>query len=181
MSVFTVASRYAKSLIDLSIERNNLDVIKTDMEQFLGVLKENPELCAVLRNPIMKLDKKRNILAAIFKDKIDPAISSFFNILINKGRAGILEDIAKEFLREYNEVKGIVKAKVTSASALTEEHLAELKSIISKEINADVILTNVVNPSIIGGFVINVGDKQIDASIAGKLNKLEKYFTSQGV
>lgn len=176
MSVFTVASRYAKSLIDLSKEKGKLDVVKGDIEQFIGVLKENPELVAVLRNPIMKTDKKKSILQALFKDKIDPMISSFFDILINKGRGGILYDIALEFIREYNEVKGIVKATVVSASKLSDENFNQLKSQIAQQINAEVILNNTVDPSLIGGFVVKVGDRQVDASIAGKLNKLEKHF-----
>lgn len=177
MSVFTVASRYAKSLIDLSKEQGKLDLVKGDMEQLIGVLKQNPELMAVLRNPIMKTDKKKSILKALFQDKIEPTILSFFNILINKGRGGILYDIALEFVREYNEVKGIVNATVVSAAKLSEENFNQLKAQIAQQINAEVILTNTVDPSLIGGFVVKVGDRQVDASIAGKLNKLEKHFT----
>lgn len=177
MSIFTVASRYAKSLIDLSKEQGKLDVVKDDMEQFIGVLKQNPELLAVLRNPIMKIGKKKSILKALFEGKIDPMILSFFYILISKGRGGILYDIALEFIREYNEVRGIVHATVISASSLSAEHLQQLQQQIAEQIGAEkVILHNTIDPSLIGGFVIKVGDKQIDASIAGKLNKLEKHF-----
>lgn len=101
MSVFKVASRYAKSLIDLAKEQGSLDAIKTDMDQFIDVLKANPELRAVLSNPIIKLDKKVNILEALFKDKINPAILSFFKIMIVKGRAEVIEAAAHEFIREY--------------------------------------------------------------------------------
>lgn len=181
MSVFTVASRYAKSLIDLSQEQGNLDAVKTDMEQFIGVLKQNPELAAVLKNPIMKQDKKKNILAALFDGKIQPSISAFFNILVTKGRAGILYDIALEFIREYNEVKGIVHATVISAAELSPKNLDTLKAEIAKQINAEVILKNTVDSTLIGGFVVKVGDRQIDASIDGKLNKLEKHFAQQAV
>lgn len=181
MSVFTVASRYAKSLIDLSREQGNLDAVKTDMEQFVGVLKQNPKLAAVLKNPIMKQDKKKNILAALFEGKIQPSISAFFNILVNKGRAGILYDIALEFIREYNEVKGIVNATVISATDLSQENLEKLKAEIAQQINAEVILKNTIDPALIGGFVVKVGDRQIDASLAGKLNKLEKHFAHQAV
>ncbi|MBD1423569.1 F0F1 ATP synthase subunit delta [Sphingobacterium chuzhouense] len=181
MSIFTVASRYAKSLLDLAQEQGQLDAVKKDMESVVSVLKSNSELLAILKNPIISGDKKRNILAAIFEGKISPTIVSFFYILVNKGRAAILLDIAQEFVREYNEAKGIVKASVTSATALSEANLAELQQIITGEIKAEVILKNIVDPSLIGGFVVRVGDRQIDASIAGKLNKLEKHFAAQGV
>jgi F-type H+-transporting ATPase subunit delta len=145
------------------------------------VLRSNSELLAILKNPIIKGDKKRNILAAIFEKNINPIILSFFYILVNKGRAAILLDIAQEFVREYNEAKGIVNASVTSATALSEVNLAELQKIIADEIKAEVILNNIVDPSLIGGFVVRVSDRQIDASIAGKLNKLEKHFAVQGI
>lgn len=181
MSVFKVASRYAKSLIDLAKEQGSLDAIKTDMDQFIDVLKANPELRAVLSNPIIKLDKKVNILEALFKDKINPAILSFFKIMIVKGRAEVIEAAAHEFIREYNEVKGIVKATVISAAPLSDTNLSELKATIANQINAQVLIANKVDQSLIGGFVITIGDKQYDASIAGKLNRLERYFEGQRV
>ncbi len=181
MSIFTVASRYAKSLLDLAQDQGQLDAVKKDLENVISVLKSNSELLAILKNPIIKGDKKRTILAAIFEGKINPIILSFFYILVNKGRAAILLDIAQEFVREYNEAKGIVKASVTSATALSEANLADLQKIITEEIKAEVVLKNIVDPSLIGGFMVRVGDRQIDASIAGKLNKLEKHFAAQGV
>lgn len=181
MSEFKVASRYAKSLIDLSIEQGNLDVVKQDMEQFIAVLRANKELQAVLKNPIMKQDKKQNILNALFKDKIHPSILAFFDIMVRKGRSGILYGTAHEFVREYNEHKGIVKARVTSATELSPENFEALRAILAEETKADVILKNVVDPELIGGFIVKVGDKQIDTSIAGRLNQLEKHFKSQVV
>jgi|SRR5690606_1636954 len=181
MSIFTVASRYAKSLLDLAEEQGQLDAVKKDIEGVISILKSNTELLAILKNPIISGDKKRNILTAIFEGKINPVILSFFYILVNKGRAAILLDIAQEFVREYNEAKGVVKASVTSAVALSDANLKELQKIITEEINAVVVLKNVIDTSLIGGFIVRVGDRQIDASIAGKLNKLDKHFAAQGV
>ncbi|WDF67979.1 F0F1 ATP synthase subunit delta [Sphingobacterium oryzagri] len=181
MSIFTVASRYAKSLLELAQEQGQLDAVKKDLEQIIAVLKANNEIQAVLKNPIISHDKKRSILLALFDGKANPLIISFFTILVNKGRADILIDIAQAFVREYNQVKGIVNATVLSATALSEENLNELQAKIAQEIGAQVLLNNKVDASVIGGFVLRVGDKQIDASIAGKLQKLEKYFVSQGV
>ncbi|MFC3199197.1 ATP synthase F1 subunit delta [Parapedobacter deserti] len=181
MSEFKVASRYAKSLIDLAEEQGNLETVKQDMEQFVAVLRANKELQAVLKNPIMKQEKKSSILDALFEKKIHPSITAFFHIMVRKGRAGILYPTAKEFLREYNEVKGIVYATVVSAVALSAENLEALRNVIASEINAEVVLKNRVDSSLIGGFVVNVGDKQIDASIAGKLRKLERHFGMQAV
>lgn len=181
MSIFTVASRYAKSLLELVQEQGNLDAVKSDVEQIIAILKSNTEVQAVLKNPIISGDKKRSILLALFENKVNPLIVSFFTILVNKGRAAILVDILKEFIREYNEVKGIVNATVVSATALSEANLKGLQEKISEEIGAQVLLKNNVDATVIGGFVLRVGDRQIDASIAGKLQKLDKYFVSRGV
>jgi len=181
MSEFKVASRYAKSLIDLAQEQGNLETVKQDMEQFVATLRANSELQAVLKNPIMKQDKKRNILDALFGGKIHPSIVAFFHIMVRKGRAGILYATAREFIREYNEVKGIVHATVVSAIELSAKNLDGLQKAIAGEIKAEVILRNTVDPTLIGGFVVNVGDKQIDASINGKLNKLKRHFETQVV
>lgn len=176
MSEFKVASRYAKSLIDLAQEQGKLETVKRDMEQVVGILKANTELQAVLSNPIMKQDKKGNILQALFNGKVDPSITAFFEIMVRKGRAGILYATAQEFIREYNEVKGIVHATVVSAAPLSQPNLEELRNIIAEAIKAQVVLRNTVDPTLIGGFVVTVGDRQIDASIAGKLKKLERHF-----
>ena len=181
MSIFTVASRYAKSLLELAQEQGNLDAVKTDIEQIVVVLKSHTEIQAVLKNPIISAEKKRSILQALFDGKVNPLIVSFFNVLVSKGRGDILVDIAQEFVREYNQLKGIVNATVISATNLSEKNLNDLQAKVSHEINAQVLLKNKVDSAVIGGFKLLIGDRQIDATIAGKLNKLEKYFVSQGV
>src|SRR5690606_38820396 len=179
MSVFKVASRYAKSLIDLSKEHNNLDEIKGDLEEIVSIIKSSTELQAVLKNPIIKTDKKLAILYALFQGKVKPEIIGFFNIMVTQGRAELVFATAPEFIAEYNEVKGIVKAEVTSAAPLSEDNLQALRTAIAQQINKEIILSNKVDKSLIGGFVVRVGDRQIDASINGKLEKLERHFAGQ--
>ncbi|GAA4510474.1 F0F1 ATP synthase subunit delta [Sphingobacterium thermophilum] len=181
MSVFKVASRYAKSILDLAQEKGILEQVKSEMEEVAKVIKSNSELRAVLANPIIKLDKKQNILKAIFEGKVSPEVSSFFNIMVCKGRGNIIFDTTLEFVRQYNELKGIVKAEVISAQPLSSENIQTLGNKIAEQINASVVLTNKVDSSLIGGFIIKVGDRQLDESVAGKLRKLERHFISQGI
>lgn len=176
MSEFKVASRYAKALLDLSIEQQAIDAVKADMEYFVAVLKSNSELQAVLRNPIVQQDKKNNILSLLFQDKFHPIVLAFFKIMVNKGRAEILYGTSREFIREYNEYKGIVHAKIVSATALSDKNKAALRELIQSSTGHEVILENHVNPTLIGGFVVTVGDKQVDASLLGRLNKLDRAF-----
>jgi F-type H+-transporting ATPase subunit delta len=181
MSVYKVASRYAKSLLDLAQEQGKLEDVKANIEQFVSVVKENTALRAVLANPIITFEKKYAILDQLFKDKFDASVLAFFKIMIYKGRGEILYSTAQEFLRGYNVIKGVVEATVTSASTLSTENFEALKSIIAKELGAEVILTNKVDASLIGGFVVKVGDKQIDTSISRKLEDLERYLAVRSV
>ncbi len=176
MSEIQVASRYAKSLIDLAKEQNALDEVHAQMVDFIAVCKQNPELLAVLKNPIISLDKKAAILDEVFGKRVHAMINAFFKIMVNKGRAGLLSATAKEFINAYNLFKGIVKAKVTSAVALTEENKKQIVEVVKATTKGEVILEAKVDPAIIGGFVLQVGDRQFDASIANKLNKLKKEF-----
>lgn len=174
-------ARYAKSLIDLSTEQNALEEIKNDMVFFEQVVDDNSELEAILKNPIVPLDKKAGILNDLFGSKVHQITNSFLKLVVNKGRAAILFDTAKQFNAQYNAIKGIVTAEVTSAIALTEASKAEVVALVKKEIGAnEVIVKEKVDEKLIGGFILKVGDKQFDASIASGLNKLRKEF-AQGV
>jgi F-type H+-transporting ATPase subunit delta len=179
MSEIQVASRYAKSLIDLAREQKVLDKVKSEMELFMEVGKQNAQLLAVLKNPIISLDKKAAVLKDIFADKVQPMVISFFNIMVNKGRAGVLFATAKEFVNLYNADKGIVKAKVTSAVALTEENKKQLLEVVKAATKGEVILEAKVDAALLGGFVLQVGDKQFDASLNSKLKKLKKEFAQK--
>ena len=171
------ASRYAKSLIDLSTERNALEEIKNDMVFFEDVVDTNSELEAILKNPIVPLDKKAGILNDIFGNKVHQITNSFLKLVVNKGRSAILFDTAKQFINQYNDIKGIVTAEVTSAIAITDANRTEIITLVKKELGAnEVVVKEKLDEKLIGGFILKVGDKQFDASIAGGLQKLKKEF-----
>ncbi|MDQ7947373.1 MAG: ATP synthase F1 subunit delta [Pedobacter sp.] len=171
------AARYAKSLIDLSLEQNALEELRKDMQLFEEVVDHNSELEAILKNPIVPLDKKAGILRDTFGNHVHEVTKSFFKLSVSKGRAGILFETAKQFIAQYQSIKGIVKAEVTSAIALTDANRAEITALVKKELGAkEVLIAEKVDEKLIGGFILKVGDKQFDASIAGGLNKLKKEF-----
>ena len=174
-------ARYAKSLIDLSKEQNALEEIKNDMVFFEGVVDDNSELEAILKKPIVHLDKKAGIWNDVFGSKVHVITQSFFKLVVKKGRSAILFDTAKQFISQYNEIKGIVTAEVTSAIALTDASKTEIIALVKKELGANqVIVKEKVDEKLIGGFILKVGDKQFDASIASGLSKLKKEF-AQGI
>lgn len=176
MSEIQVATRYAKSLIDLAGEQNALEAVKQDIELFVETCRQNPELQAVLKNPIMSLDKKASILDGIFGGKLHEMILSFFKIVVRKGRSEILYPTAKEFVNQYNIQKNVVKATVTSAAPLSEQNLKHIEQVVKDSTKGEVILSAIVDPNLIGGFILKVGDRQFDTSISSKLSKLRKEF-----
>ncbi|RZK52179.1 MAG: ATP synthase F1 subunit delta [Pedobacter sp.] len=177
MSEIKVASRYAKSLIDLAVENDALETSYNDMVLFEKVVDETPELEAILKNPIVPLDKKTGILNGIFADKVSKLTITFFKIVISKGRSAILFATAKQFVQQYNLIKGIVTADVTIATALNAAAKEQIVAIVKRELGAnEVIVKEKINEKLIGGFILKVGDKQFDASIASGLSKLKKEF-----
>lgn len=178
MSEIRVATRYAKSLIDLAIERNELENVKKDIDLFLSATKSSSELVAVLKNPIVPIDKKGKILNGLFNTQVSKTTQSFFEIVVNKARAEVLHATALEFLQQYNEKKNILKAKIVSATPLTEASRNEIINMVEKATAKKVILEEKVDANLIGGFLLTVGDKQFDTSIAKNLQKLKKNFNN---
>lgn len=179
MAQSKAASRYAKSLIDLSIERNALEDMRNDMVLFKEVVDSNPQLEAILQNPIVPLDKKSGILNDIFGKNVHEVTRSFLKLVVSKGRSSILFETSKQFIRQYNKIKGIFTAEVTTATPLTDSNKADIIASVKSELGAnEVIIMEKVDEKLIGGFILKVGDRQFDASISGGLNKLKKEFAS---
>lgn len=168
-----VAARYAKSLLDLGKEMGTLSAVKADMDLLSKTMAGSRDLRLLLRNPIVKHDKKLAILTAIFGGKVSEMTLRFFAILTSKNRESAIEGIGPEFLAQYNSLQGIQSAEVTSAMALTPAARAEIQALVTKQTGlTDVQLTEKVDPELIGGFVLRVGDNQIDDSVRTSLRKL---------
>lgn len=181
MSELTVATRYAKSLIDLAEEQNNLEAVKADMTFFVQTLKANTQLQAVLRNPIVAHDKKVKILEGIFSGKVTQATLSFFRVMINKSRGDLLYPTAQEFVNQYDVKKNITTASVVSATPLSDANRAQIVDEVKRVAGGEVILNEKVDPALIGGFILTVGDRQVDTSVSGSLKRLKKDLAQQAV
>lgn len=172
------ASRYVKSLLSLAIDQNAVDRVHDDMQMFNKVVQGNREFRLMLQNPIIRHDRKREILEKLFKGKVHSLTMAIFDILTKKNREAILASIAKEFHNAYNEYKGIEKAIVTTAIPLDAGLRAEIEKIVRKTSNKQgVELIEKIDKDMIGGFVLNVGDRQVDASIKNKIKALKVEFS----
>ena len=173
-----VAARYAKSLLDLAQEMGTLATVKQDMDLLANTMAGSRDLRLLLRNPIVKHDKKLGILTAIFQGKVSDTLLRFFQILTSKNREDALEYIGSEFLIQYNALMGVQVAEVTSATPLTPATRAEIERRVKQQTGLqDVSLTEKVDASLIGGFVLRVGDQQIDDSVKGNLRRLRTTLT----
>ncbi len=170
------ALRYAKAILGLAKEKGLASEINNDMLLIDKTINENADLLSMLKMPIIKSDMKKSALTKIFSESVNPITIGVFNLLIENKRLTLLPLVAKEYTIIYDYLKGIEIAQVTSAIPLTKELeaklLIKLKEIVGKEIT----IKNIVDPSIIGGFILRVGDKQFDSSISNQLNLLLSNF-----
>jgi F-type H+-transporting ATPase subunit delta len=178
MSAIRLASRYAKSLLDLSLELGQLEEVFGDMKQVAAVIGASRELKVMLKNPIINAEKKHKVVDAIFGKDSNKITKTFLTLMVNKGREPYLEDIAKSFIQLYNKYKHITPVVITTAvqfdKAYTDELVAKLQSKTGID-NAQIKVT--VDETLIGGFVLQYEDKLYDASVAHKLELLEKGFS----
>ncbi|HLT71999.1 MAG TPA: ATP synthase F1 subunit delta [Cyclobacteriaceae bacterium] len=174
MASTRVSSRYVKSLLDLAVEQGKLEEVHTDMLLFDAVCRENRNFVVMLRNPVIKHDKKREILERLFSGKVSNLTKAIFDIITRKNREALLPEIARGFYYAYNRYKGIGNASVVTVMEI-DDALRKQFSSMAREISGDkqVDLVEKIDPAIIGGFVLNVGDQQINASLRKKLSDLK--------
>ncbi|MDQ3110455.1 MAG: ATP synthase F1 subunit delta [Bacteroidota bacterium] len=172
-----VSFRYAKSLLDLSLEKGQLEQVREDMQLVFDTIHANPDLSAMLRSPIIKTDKKLAVLKAIFGGKIGVIPTQFIDIITRKRREMELEGIAAAFLAQYKKHKQILTAVITTASGLDKSLREKVLQIVKGSTQSEVELTEKVNKDLIGGFVLRVGDQQVDASILRQIKNLDRSFS----
>ena len=170
------AIRYAKAVLSLAQEKNLSETINADMNLISGTIAENAELDLMLKSKVIRADIKRNVLAEIFSE-VNPLTKELYNLLIRNKRIDSLHGVASKYSRLYDELSGKEKAVVITAVPMTSEMemkvLAKIKELTDKAVE----LENIVDEEILGGFILRVGDKQYNASIANQLNRLKREFT----
>jgi F-type H+-transporting ATPase subunit delta len=176
MSETRVASRYAKSLIDLAQEKGLLEQVHGDMQLFAKTAKDSRDFSLFLGNPIINHGKKLAVLRGLFTGKVSDLTLRFFLLITEKNREAMLVDVAHAFIRQYNELKGIEKAQVTTAVPLSAEARTQLNQKVALMTGKTIQLEEKVDPAIIGGFLLRVGDKQVDDTIRTSLRALKNKF-----
>ncbi len=177
MSNGKLSRRYAKSLIDLAKEQNALDAVFSDMQFVLNACKSSRDFSVMLKSPVISTDKKVAILKEFFTGAVSELTLSFVLLLAKKRRESYIEEIAVSFVDQYRVIKGIATAVVSTPVKLTEEAKKKILEIVETATKSKVELTEVIKPELIGGFILRVGDNQVDTSISTKINLLKRDFS----
>ncbi len=168
------AIRYAKALLELSIEQNHLDVTMQDMQTLSGVLHDSRDFRSFLASEVIKPDQKEAVVERVLKSSLSELVYNFILLIIRHSREAIMSEIALAFERQYKAHMNIVTAEVTSAYALSETEKETIKKIVAEAVSGTIEIVEHVDESIIGGIILKVGDRQIDASISHTLEDLKR-------
>ena len=172
-----LASRYAKSLLDLAIEKGQLEQVFSDMLYLQQLTKGSRDFLNLLRSPIVSSDKKQSAVDAVIGKNVSELTEAFTRLLINKNREAELPEIIVAFINQSKENKGIHTVKLTTAVAVSDTVKNQLVEQVKRTSGLQNIeLQTIVDPNIIGGFVLQTGDKLIDASVAYDLKMISRQF-----
>ena len=171
------AIRYAKAILDIAQTSGKADAVNNDMKLIVETVASSAELREFLVNPVIKMESKKAALSELFSN-VQSETKSLFHLLFENKRFEILESIAKEYNRLFDESNGVEVATVTTAFPITADLEAKVLAKIAEFSNKKITIENIVDPAIIGGFILRVGDKQYNASVASKLNELKREFSN---
>ena len=174
-----LAQRYAKSLINLAEEMNQVDPVHDDITLLNAIANQSREFVLMLKSPVISADKKNKIINAVTENKISKLTTTFIKLLCSKNRESVLPEIISSFIEQYNTLKGIHKVKLTTAAPVTEEiQKSFIRKIESAASIKNIELETIVNDKLIGGFVLEMDGRLIDASILRDLNDVKKQFAN---
>ncbi len=166
------AIRYAKAILELSSETNAVDQVAADMERIVEAGNDTGDFQVFLNSPVIKTDKKISILKVLFSEFTDLTMS-FIELITKNKREYLLTEIASAFVNLLKKQNGIVPISVTSAVKLEKQALNQILEKLKSHVDGEFEVTEEVDPALIGGFVVRMEDKQIDASIASQLNRMK--------
>ncbi len=176
MSYTKITIRYAAAFFDLAEEREIVENAYQDMVLLGNICTSNRDFVLMLQNPVVHADKKNKVIVKIFGTSVNKITLSFMSLMIRKRRERYLPSIAEAFADLYKASKGIKTAYVTSAVELSEKEKTGVLEILRKLTDKKIDLVEEINESLLGGFVINLEDYQIDQSVSTKVKKLKKDF-----
>jgi len=180
MSAYRVARRYAEAALELAEEQNQGERLAADLEVVWKVMKESREFIALLKSPVISKDKKRALLAEIFRSKLSVFTFNFLNLIVDKGREDVLDDIIKEYYKLRDDRLGIVTLEVRAATELTKDQQQTIVKRFEGITRKKIRVAFSIDKQLKGGFVARVGDTVYDGSVRRQLELLRERF-AEGV
>jgi F-type H+-transporting ATPase subunit delta len=168
-----VARTYAKALFDAAKDKSRLDEVRAELQEFVSALHEVPELGALLRNPQLDPPAKAEALSAVMEGA-DELVRNFFRVVAEKGRASLIEDIAREYEDLVAAEEQILKVELTTALELSDTEATSIVEQIEKASGRQVEATRSVDPALVGGIVLKAGSLEVDSSVRGRLDRLRQ-------
>ncbi|MGE5701116.1 MAG: F0F1 ATP synthase subunit delta [Clostridia bacterium] len=166
-----VAKRYARALFEVAKERGLIDQIETETKSIVAAVNENTELSKILTHKQIAPESKKQLVSDLFGKNVAVETLNFLNLLIENDRESALADIVASYVVIANGERGIADAIVTTAKPLNDEEQAVLASEFGKKVNKTLRVQTVVDPTILGGVVVRIGDRLYDGSIKRKLEQ----------
>jgi len=169
----TITTPYAEAFLQVSSSKKEVDKVVRQAKDILVIWNESSEFSEAMASPVLEVDSKKAVLEKLFAGKVTASFLNLLKLLADRQRIGYLGAVLERLLELYREQRNIALATVTSASALNEDQQADLLKKIQSIAGTDNLELNLnIDPSLIGGFVVNVGSKVIDASLAGQVRRL---------
>lgn len=171
-----VARRYAQGLLNVTQENGSTDAMFREMQDMVKSVSASKELQSFFASPIIETRKKQAVADEIFRS-FSPLTQNLLRMVISHGRESQLQNIAQDFINKVEDLKGVQRITLTSATELSQDNIRKIlssTSLVKQGQEADV--KTVINPDILGGYILRVGDEQVDASVRTKLNGLKKSF-----
>lgn len=170
------ARRYSRALFNVALERNEIDAIAESLATVTSTAATTPELLTVLQHPLVTRERKNHLLGEVFGNSVHADVASFLLLLVEKDRASIIPNVAREFARLVDEHRKVTDAEVLSAIELTEAQTKVLAEQLQAATGNAVRLQTRVDPAILGGLVVRVGDKLIDGSVVTQLKSIREQL-----
>jgi F-type H+-transporting ATPase subunit delta len=177
MSGTRAAIRYAKAILEIAQSKGVAQTVSSDMKMIASTISKNAELSSFIENPTLTVDQKQNALLEVFATS-DAVTKMLFRLLFENKRFEILEAIAVSYNALFDEMNGVVVAKVTTAIEMDEALEAKVLAKIATLSDKKITIENTVDPSIIGGFILTIGDQQYNASVANRLQVLKRELSN---
>jgi len=171
-----IAERYAKSLFELALEKGKLEQVRKDMDLIIDVCLNNRDFRHMLLSPVIRPDKKIAVMDAVFSGKIEELSKQFYQLLSHKRREKYLEGIARQFVTKYKKHHNIHVIEIKSAAPLSAALREKIIDIIESRTKGTVELTEILDKSLIGGFIVSDEGRRYDASLTTTIKKLKKEF-----